>query len=191
MIQYYVSAQLFEGNGMQKFETYEQVAQFLLHQLRKEFGFSDVEGKQKIKGNRSNTEWKIDAKGVCINNEGFVIIECRRYTTSKQNQEKIGGLAYRIIDSGAKGGIIVSPLGLQSGAEKVALSENIINVILDPNSTPKNFTLSFLSKIFAGVTDTISISEEVICVLTTHCEICKKEFRVYNDEKICPDCLIN
>ena len=53
-------------------------------------------------------------------NEGFVIIECRRYTKSRQSQEKIGGLAYRILDTGARGGILISPLGMQEGASKIA-----------------------------------------------------------------------
>jgi hypothetical protein len=40
-------------------------------------------------------------------------------------------LAYRIIDTGADGGILVSPLGLQEGAERVAAAENIISVRLN------------------------------------------------------------
>lgn len=44
------------------------------------------------------TDWEIDAKGVKIGGEGFVIIECRRNTTRKQSQGKVGELAFRIID---------------------------------------------------------------------------------------------
>src|SRR5262250_1546186 len=40
----------------------------------------------------------------------------------------LGGIAYRIRDSGAEGGIVVSPLGLQEGAAKVAKKENIVSV---------------------------------------------------------------
>ena len=59
-----------------------------------------VEGKQKIQGRRTGTTWEIDAKGVAEGSEGFFLVECRRYTTSKQSQEKTGALAYRIIDAG-------------------------------------------------------------------------------------------
>jgi hypothetical protein len=69
-----------------KWQSYEEVATYLLNQCAQEFGLSKVEGKQTIPGLRSDTEWEIDAKGVKEGNEGFVIIECRRYTTSRQSQ---------------------------------------------------------------------------------------------------------
>lgn len=101
-----------------EWQSYEEVAAYLLNQCACEFGLSNVEDKQSVNGIRSQTEWAIDAKGVSEGNEGFVIIECRRYTTSKQNQERIASLAYRILDTGAQGGIIVSPLGLQGRRSK-------------------------------------------------------------------------
>jgi hypothetical protein len=70
-------------------------------------------------------------------------------------------LRYRIIDSGAIGGVIVSPLGLQEGAQKVAAAENIVEVHLDENSTPEQFVMSFLDKIMLGVVDTIKLKDEV------------------------------
>lgn len=144
-------------------QSYEQVAQFLLDKFSKKFGLTRVEGKQKIIGTRSGTTYTIDAKGVRKEgNKAFVIVECRRYTTSRQNQERVGALAYRIIDTGAKGGIIVSPLGLQEGGEKIAQAENIIDVRLGENSTTTDYILSFLNKIFVGVTDKVQISEQVI-----------------------------
>lgn len=131
-------------------ETYEEVAAYLLNQIATEFGLDRFEGKQKVLGKRSGTEWEIDAKGVDEGNEVFFLIECRRYTTSRQNQEKLGSLAYRIIDTGAKGGIIVSPLGLQEGAAKLAQAENIYNVLLDKNSTRTEYVLKFLEKMWVG-----------------------------------------
>jgi hypothetical protein len=68
------------------------------------------------------------------------------YTTSRQNQDRVGGLAYRIIDTGAQGGILVSPLGLQEGASKIAKAENIYSVILDAGSTTTEYVLRFLEK---------------------------------------------
>ena len=131
-------------------ESYEEVAAYLLNQIASEFGLQMFEGKQTIVGKRSGTEWEIDAKGVSEDNEVFFIVECRRYITSRQNQEKVGGLAYRIIDTGAKGGIVVSPLGLQEGAAKIAQAENIHNVILDENSSRVEYVLKFLDRVRYG-----------------------------------------
>lgn len=77
------------------------------------------------------------------------------------NQEALGALAYRISDTGAVGGIIVSPLPLQDGAKKVAEATNIVHVLLDPDSTPEDFAMSFFDKIFVGKGERIPISEHV------------------------------
>jgi hypothetical protein len=146
---------------MAKWKSYEEVAAYLLNQFAKEFGLERVEGKQEVVGQRSGTTWEIDAKGFRNKDTGFVIVECRRYTTSKQNQEKVGALAYRIIDCGAQGGIIVSPLGLQEGAERVAAAENIVNVRLNENSTRHKYVLQFLNRLMIGLKDTIRFRDEV------------------------------
>lgn len=148
------------------FETYEKVATYLLNKFKDKFGLKEVEGKQKIKGHKSDTLWEIDAKGISEDGEGFFIVECRRYTKSKQNQEKIAALAYKISDTKANGGIIVSPYDLQKGAKKIAKSENIITVKLSPNSSPTDFVMEFFNKIMAGVSDHVKIKESVIVVLT-------------------------
>jgi hypothetical protein len=132
-------------------ENYEEVAVYLLDQIASELGLERVEGKQDVYGSRTLTKWEIDGKGVRVGGEGFVIIECRRYTTSKQNQERVAGLAYRIVDTGASGGILVSPLGFQEGAKKVAAAEDIQEVLMDANSTRTDYVLTFLNHIFAGV----------------------------------------
>jgi len=134
-----------------KWRTCEEVAQYLLNKFAREFGLEKVEGKQKLKGVVPGTEYKIEAKGVAENEEKFIIIECRRYTTSKLDQERIGALAYRIKNTGGKGGIIVSPLGLQKGAQKIAKAENIVSVILNENSTTKDYILKFLEQIKVGM----------------------------------------
>jgi len=81
------------------------------------------------------------------------------------NQEQLGGLAYRIKDAGASGGILVTPVPIQSGAAKIAKAENIVPVILDPKSTTVEHMLKFLNKTFAGVSDSApaidSVSAEV------------------------------
>jgi hypothetical protein len=149
-------------------ESYEAVAADLLSQFAHEFGLDTFEGKQHITGTRSGTEWEIDAKGVRSEDGGFMIVECRRYTTSRQNQERVGGLAYRIIDTGAIGGIMVSPLGLQEGAEKVAAAENVFDVRLDKDSTRHDFVIKFLGKFRIGaslglsVCGSIAVEAEVV-----------------------------
>jgi len=147
-------------SGSEKpWQTYEEVAQYLLNEFATHFGLGHVEGKQIVPG-VSGTKWEIEAKGVAVNGEGFVIVECRRYPTSKLNQEHVAGLAYRILDTRASGGILVSPLDLQSGAKKVAAHSKIQHVKLDPESTTTEYVLSFLNKVFIGVKDEAVMSDE-------------------------------
>jgi len=150
-----------------KWETYEEVAVYLLNKFASEFGLSSVEGKQKIAG--TVCEFEIDGKGCCIEGEGFIIIECRRYTKSRQNIDKIAALAFKIIDSGAAGGVIISPLGLQEGAKKIASDRNIIPVQLNENATNKQFLISFLNKVMYGARPhTISARGTNLLVKLTH-----------------------
>ena len=168
--------------------TYEEVAAYLLEQNAQEFGLERIEGKQIIHGRKSGTSWEIDARGIREGNEGFIIIECRRYTTSKQNQEKLGSLAYRIVDTGAAGGIIVSPLGVQEGAAKVATSENIINVQLNANCTATDFVMKFLNKVMVGLSGTLGLSGALSAKVTRTCQMCGRRFVAVGNEKICSGC---
>jgi hypothetical protein len=143
-------------------KNYEEVAIYLLDRIASELGLERVEGKQGVYGSRSLTNWEIDGRGVMIGGEGFVIIECRRYTSSKQNQERVSGLAYRILDSGASGGILVSPFGFQEGARKVAAAEGIQEVLMRADSTRTDYMLRFLNRIFVGMADVVAVSETLI-----------------------------
>ena len=143
-----------------KWESYEQVATYLLNQFASEFGLEGVEGKQRVEGKRSGTSFVIHAKGVREGNEGFVIVECRRYTKSKQNQERMAAIAYRILDTGAEGGILVSPLGLQKGAAKIASAENVHEVHLDENSTRTEYFMRFLNTMMVGLHERIGLGDE-------------------------------
>ncbi len=134
---------------MAEWRTYEEVTRFLLNKFSEKFELSKVEGKQILVG--ASTEWRVDAKGIREGSESIVIIEARRHTKSKQNQEQLGALAFRIHDVGADGGIIVSPLGLQSGAKKVADANNIVSVQIDANSTVEGFAMKFFGDLYIGV----------------------------------------
>ncbi len=174
---------------MKKWESYEQVATYLLNQCSKEFGLTRVEGKQLIKGLRTGTNWNIDAKGIKEKeNEAFVIIECRRYITTKQNQEHLGGLAYRIIDTGASGGIIVSPIGNQKGAKKIASAENIIEVQLDPHSTPDDFVMKFFDKLKIGRTSSSCVGAKAEAEVLRNCRICGEYYDPIDGNPLCPKC---
>lgn len=141
-------------------ETYEEVAQYLIGQFAHEFRLEHIEGKQSVSGN-SGTSWELDAKGVRDYGESIILIECKRYTTKKVSQEIVAGLSFRIMDTNAVGGIIVSPLGLQRGAELVAAHKNIVNVRLDKDSTTTQYIMEFLNNICVGFTDNVSIRESI------------------------------
>ena len=137
---------------MPKWDSYEEIATYLLNQFAQEFGVDAFEGKQDVSGKRSGTTWEIDAKGVRAVDGGFMIVECKRWSKDKPTQAIVGSLAYSILDSGAIGGIIVSPLGIQEGGQKVASAEGIFEVHLGENSTRNDFVMHFLNKFKVGST---------------------------------------
>ena len=144
---------------MKDWERYEKTAQYLLNEFASHFRLGRVEGKQVVPG-ESGTEWEIDAKGVKIDGEGFLIVECRRWK-SKLSQGDLAELAYKIGDTGAQGGILVAPVELQRGAQKVAKHENIYQVILDKNSTAEGYVIEFLGKVIMGFRENIGVSDWV------------------------------
>jgi hypothetical protein len=167
--------------------TYEEVAAYLLNRFAKEFGLKSVEKvKQKIQG-QSGARWAIDAKGIREDDE-TIVIECRRHTRDGLTQEELGGLAFRVIDIRAAGGITVSPLGLQEGAEKVAAAKNIISVKLDANSTPKEFVIQFFDKLCLGITAEVTTSGRVSPSYFRTCAKCGKKFEVSGNRLLCTDC---
>lgn len=134
-----------------KWETYEEVAAYLLNRFAKEFGLSHFEGKQKMPGLGSGTRWEIDGKGITEDGKGFFIVECRDYKDKRQKQGNAAQLDSTIRDTGAEGGIFVSPNGLQKGAKKVADWANIIDVRLTSDSTPAEFVIQILTMLYLGI----------------------------------------
>jgi hypothetical protein len=143
-------------------QTYEEVARSMLGDLRDRFGIDDIEGKQSLPGD-SGTTWEIEGKATNTQLGGFLVIECRRYTTKRLNQEAIGAVAFRILDLGASGGIVVSPLDLQLGAKLVASTNNILHVQLAPWSTAEDYLAKFMGKSFhkASVTSGARFGDSV------------------------------
>jgi hypothetical protein len=97
-------------------------------------------------------------------------------------------LAYSIIDTGALGGIIVSPFGLQEGADKVAAAEKIISVRLNADSTPTEFAFQFLKKLCLSIRGKITTSGVVSPRYLGECSKCGKTFEVLGRELVCSDC---
>ncbi len=147
------------GEEPTTWESYEQVARYLLEKMGDALGLGleRVEGKQKLVG-KSGMEWTVDGKGVKTDAGAIVVIECRRYTTSKLKPEAIGGLAYRIGDVGAAGGIVVTPIGVQEGGEKIAQYEGIEIVHLGADSTRTDYVLRFLDRVFIGASAKLRVT---------------------------------
>lgn len=143
-----------------KWRSYEEVAQYLLNQFAQHLGLERVEAKQKIPGHTSTRTIEIDGKGVKEGNAGFVILECKRYK-DRVEPEKLESLAFRIMDAGAVGGIIVSPIGLQEGAAKIAYSQNIIDVKLNREATVYEYVLRFLKDVMIGLREEIKFHDTV------------------------------
>lgn len=138
-------------------KTYEEVAAYVLNQCAADFGLGRFDGKQVVSGG-SGADWEVDARGWSKDGSTFVIVECKKHTGTGISQGITGSLAYVIKDTGASGGFLVSPAGLQSGAKKVAAAEGIHEIKLDPKSTTSAYFGEWLDKIRAGFTDTVNVS---------------------------------
>lgn len=137
--------------------TYEEVAAYLLDQFAEHFGLGRFEGKQVVAG-ESGTEWEIDAKGCAADGGHFIVVECKRHTKTGISQAITAALAWSIQDVGASGGILVSPIGLQEGARKVASKAGIVEVVLDQNSTTSDYVLKFLNQVCLGFSDSVNLN---------------------------------
>lgn len=135
---------------------YEDVARKVLTDMRSILGISTVEGKQTLDG-KSLATWEIDAKAWREGNEGFLVIEARRHTSSGLKQEDLAAISYRIKDVGAAGGIVVTPLPLQKGAKAIALAEGIAHVRLTAASTNERYLAQFLGRKFIGLSAVESV----------------------------------
>jgi len=135
---------------------YEDAARTVLANLRQVLGIAAVEGKQSLAG-ISGTTWEIDAKAWCEGVDGFLVVEVRRHTSGRLTQEDVAAIAYRIQDVGGSGGIVVSPLPMQKGANLVAAHADIAHVRLTPESTTESYLAEFMGRRFLGEAITESL----------------------------------
>jgi len=104
----------------------------------------EVHPKEKLLGEKTKTSWEIDALGY-DENRNLALIECKYYSSARVDQNTLAAFAYIIKDTGAYRGIVVTTLGLQEGAKKIAETEGIELIELAYNSTDKNFYIRFSS----------------------------------------------
>jgi hypothetical protein len=138
-------------------QRYEAAARSVLQQIGGTLGVATVEGKQVLDG-KSGTQWEVDAKALTEDGQDFLVVEVRRYTTSSLKQEGVAALAFRVEDVGAAGGIVVSPLPLQRGAELVARYAGIEHIRLTPDSTATDYLAEYMGRRFIGVSAVDSIT---------------------------------
>lgn len=148
-----------------EWKRYESAAREILQHFASELGIISIAGEAVLPGH-SGTKWHVEGTATCLDDGGFLIMECRRYTTTRLNQESLGGLAFRIQDTGGAGAIIVTPLPLQQGARLVAESQNIIPIEIEAWSTAQNYLARILGKTFhgVGITEAIQVSAKVVSI---------------------------
>lgn len=137
-------------------QTYEEVARAVLHDLRTQLGISDITDYKDLPGN-SGTSWCVEGTATSTADGGILIIECRRHTSQGLSQESVGALAFRITDTNSSGAILVTPLPLQKGAELVASSQNIEHLKLEPWSTSENYLAEVMGRCFHHITEHVSV----------------------------------
>jgi hypothetical protein len=129
------------SSNPQTWRSYEDLARHVLLHFADMLGISEVEAKQRLIG-ATGTQWEIDAKGVMTDGRGFLVVECKERSAARLDQATIGSLAFTVKDVGAQGAVIVTSIGLQEGAEKVAQHEDFKVVFLPKDGTFEQFFAS-------------------------------------------------
>jgi Zn finger protein HypA/HybF involved in hydrogenase expression len=97
-------------------------------------------------------------------------------------------LAYNILDTNAQGAILVSPMGFQKGAKKVAAAENIIEVKLPATCTATDFVIQFFNKICVGMTMKAEAKTSVAPRLVRACAQCGTTYPKDEHPTLCSNC---
>src|SRR5437660_11882417 len=103
-------------------DEFERVTRIILHNLRQQLGYEKVEGSKRYKGKSSGRKRQIDATAYRTDSK-TIIVECKRH------KRKVGikamGEFYYVIhrEVGADGGLIVTSVGFDAGAQAVANAE--------------------------------------------------------------------
>ncbi len=141
-------------------EIYEDATTDLLNNIRDQLGLRKIGTKQKVKG-KSGTEWEVDVVVYNADDGRLVLVECKRRSKSTLPQKTLAELAYKIDDTDAARGIIVTTIGLQEGAKKIAKAEKITEIKLDLNATTENYIAQIANQIFIKNTDKLAVKEHL------------------------------
>ena len=87
----------------------------------------------------------------------IILIECKQRIKTALSQETLAGFAYRIRDTNANQGIIVTTIGLQEGAKRIVNASKIAAIKLDYNSTSEDYIAQIANKIFVKKTEKIGL----------------------------------
>ena len=102
----------------------------------------------------------------------------------------MAGFAFRIGDIGAGEGVMVTPVGYQEGAEKVAEAARIGTATLSRDATESEYILTIANHLFRGllVTDRGTGTDSVSVYRT--CDACGSELFTQNNGQtfFCPIC---
>jgi hypothetical protein len=168
---------------------YEQVTRAILEDLREHLGLTRVMPKGTFDG-ASGTEWQIDASSYRAKTGALVLVECRRKTTSRIKQEEVAGFAYRIRDIGAGEGLMVTPIGYQTGAQLVASAEKIGTATLNADATATDYLITIGERLFRGLSAQDSgVGADRVAFIERRCGTCGEQLEPRGDGQFaCPRC---
>jgi hypothetical protein len=138
---------------MKKFMMYEEAAKRVVSDMRAEFGIIDVTGKKKLPGSDGSV-YELDAIAWTDEAGSFLLVEAKQQGR-RLSQDAVNSILYKFQKVGAGGAILVSPMPLQSGAQKAADYDNLVHIKLTADSTAQDYLAEYLGRRFHGT----SISE--------------------------------
>ena len=136
----------------QTWERYEDVARQLIDDIKSYLGLSMVNPNKKEFLKKDGGICEIDVSAYDMSDGKLVLVECRN-KNKRLPQEEVHGFAYRIQQTNAKRGIIVTPIRLQKGAIIAANGARIGLIRLEPNSTPDNYIAQLTQLLIIKITD--------------------------------------
>ncbi len=110
--------------------------------------------------------WAIDVVGYRKGTNRLVLFEVKRRGRNVE-PEQAAGFAYRILDTEAEAGYIVTTMdrNLSSGAKEIANYEKIGHIQLQKDSTPDDYVMRIADNMFVGITDAVKVSERVEAIV--------------------------
>jgi len=127
---------------VENWRNYEDAARKIigkLNSMKDELRIEKITDKQKIKG-KSGEEWEMEIMASDSESGKPILLECKCWAKPIP-RDVIVSLAYKIKDVGGDRAFIITPIGLQSGAKKLAGVEQIETILLTKDSTSSNFDL--------------------------------------------------